>query len=85
MGPFDKFRKLQFNYNHETINWQLQELECFSFIRCNHATFIARFGHSNIITQCFDVLFEHIEECDDDYHFFLALQQSVRDSAKDSE
>ena len=82
MGPFDRFRKLEFNYNYETIKWQLQQSECFSFVRCNHFIFVSRFGHSNIVTECFDSLFEEIEEADDDYRFFLALQQSAKDNAE---
>jgi hypothetical protein len=85
MGPFERFRKLQFDYNHETISWQLQKLECFSFVRCNHIIFVSRFGHSNIVTECFDSLFEEIDELDDDYIFFLALQQSANNNLDGTE
>lgn len=79
MSPFEKMKTLHFTFNNETIEWQLQLLSCFSFVRCNHPFFIDRFGHPNIILTEFKLLFDDILQYDEDYIFFEALQQSVRD------
>jgi len=79
MGPFARLKKLEFVYNDETIELQLQISDCFSFIRCRHMIFMHRFGHANIIVRDFEILFEQIEEADDDYDFFQALQGSAKE------
>jgi len=79
MGPFERLKKLEFVYDDETIEWQLQILECFSFIRCRHWIFVHRFKHANIIVRDFEILFEQIEEADTDYDFFQALQESANE------
>jgi hypothetical protein len=77
MGPFERIKKLEFYYNQEPVQWQLQKSECFSFIRCNHPLFILRFGHSNLIISCLENFFNDLLESDDDTDFFRALQESA--------
>lgn len=79
MSPFEKMKTLHFTFDNETVQWQLQLLPCFSFVRCNHPFFIERFGYPNIILTEFELMFDDILACDEDYIFFQALQQSVPD------
>ena len=78
MSTFSKMKTLQFNFNDETIEWQLYLSSCFSFVRCNHYLFINRFGHANIITRKFELMFEDIHQCDEDYLFFRRLKKSAQ-------
>ena len=79
MGPFERLKKIEFYYNDETIQWQLQKSECVCFVCCKHPVFVQRFGHPNIMVQSFDAMFEHIMRTDEDYKFFHALQESAND------
>ena len=81
MSPFETMKTFHFIFNDETVEWQLQLLSCFSFVRCNHPFFIDRFGHPNIILTKFKLLFDDVLECDEDYIFFQTLQQSVHEYA----
>jgi hypothetical protein len=77
MHPFEKLKTLEFYFDEEPVYWQLQISSCYTVVRCKHPFFLSRFGHSNIITQSFDCMFEDVLESDEDYHFFQALQQSA--------
>jgi len=78
MSTFSKMKTLQFNFNNETVEWQLQLSSCFSFVRCNHFHFINRFGHANIITRKFELLFDDVLKSDEDYLFFRELKKSAK-------
>jgi hypothetical protein len=77
MHPFEKLSTLEFYFEEESVFWQLQLSSCYTVVRCKHPIFLTRFGHSNIITQSFESMFEDVLECDEDYQFFQALQESA--------